>query len=304
MTRQNHILSLVFAVVVLVAVLVSGVEDSAPKDIAQTNPYTQTNTELVAAILPPPIILVNFAPQPQIASAGALMSDLSFSKDIFSLNLDQRWPLASLTKLITATVALEGLGGDYQITISESAVATEGLAGNFYIGEKFSVSDLVKAMMVTSSNDAATALAESFPGGRLAFVEAMSTKVAELHMTGTSLFGPSGLSLANQSTTPDIRKLVLYIYRFHPEIFKWSTQRTISITDTISGRKKTLNNINHFAGRSDFIGGKTGYLDESSGNLVSLFSSKGHIILIIVLGADDRFGETEKLWKYYKSLEF
>lgn len=189
---------------------------------------------------------------------------------------------------MTAVVALEKMDASQKISFNDKMVATEGVSGSFRAGDFFSVNDLVKTLMGVSSNDAAAALAETF--GYQSFIDAMQIKASELEMTQTTFFDPTGLSFLNQSTAPDLEKLIRYILEKHPEILEISKYQNMNI----SGR--VLVNINEFAGEENFLGGKTGFTDDASGNLISLFRNPdGSALLIIVMGTDDRFGETRKL---------
>lgn len=231
-------------------------------------------------------------------SSVALVKELDAAREALAFNAEQRWPLASLTKLMTAVAALEELSPGQEIIVSENAVLAEGDAGNFKPGEVFSVRDLTKAMMSVSSNDAATALAEFY--GIENFVAAMREKARSLQMNQTTFFDPAGLSLANQSTVYDLERLVSYVFSRHPEILTWSALKSLEITELKSKLKRTLVNINQFAGQKDFIGGKTGYLDEASGNLVSLFRHRDKAILIVSLGSENRFADTLTLYQWFK----
>ena len=218
---------------------------------------------------------------------------------IFELNPEKRWPIASLTKLMTAVVAFEKMNLDKEIVMTEKVVATEGTAGECEVGEVFKLRDLIKVMLVSSSNDAAMAIAEDF-GGR-DFVNEMQKKAAELKMFSTTYLEPTGLSFINQSTASDLAKLMNYIYFKHPEILEISRQKEIEILDLKSGKKRKILTVNRFAGAPDFIGGKTGYIDEAGRNLISFFEINGKTVLSIVLGSDDSFKETEKLKNLVKS---
>jgi len=68
-----------------------------------------------------------------------------------------------------------------------------------------------------------------------------------------------------------------------------------------SSRPVAFSNINHFAGQADFLGGKTGYTDDAGGNLLSLFSYQKRPVLVLVMGASDRFGETRRLLQWFKN---
>lgn len=233
--------------------------------------------------------------QPSIINFKAkaiLVSDLDKDTDLISYNIYRRWSLASITKLMTAVLALEEIGGNKEIVISETAVATEGDSGKLGVDELYKVDNLINLMLITSSNDAATALAEFYAFGRENFIKLMNKKSGELGMSQTVFFDPAGLSPLNQSTANDIRKLMKYIEEAHPEILA-STQPTDF---------KGLKNINPFAGQANFLGGKTGYIEESKENLTSLFSVNEQRILIVVLGAENRFKETQELLSYLTNL--
>ncbi len=228
-------------------------------------------------------------------SKAILIKYLDQNFNVFELNPEKRWPIASLTKLMVAVVALEKIDSDKKITMSEKAVSTEGEVGDFKAGEVFKVKDLIKAMLISSSNDAAMAIAENFDGGEKEFVNETQKKAAELKMFSTTYLEPTGLSFINQSTVNDLMKLAIYIYFNHPEILEISRLKEISILELNSNRYRKLTNIDKFAGEADFLGGKTGYIEEAGRNLVAFFKINGGKFLTITLGADDSFKETEML---------
>lgn len=228
-----------------------------------------------------------FVPPPAVNAGVVLVKDLARGEVLLSQNSEGRWALASLTKLMTAVVAAENIGLNKTLRFNEKAIAAEGIGGGFSVGETASVGDLIGALLTVSSNDAAAALADFY--GYENFMAAMRRKAVELGMTRTSLADPSGLSPLNQSTADDIEKLVRYILNTHPDFFEISRQAEI----LINGRR--LLNIHPFAGRSDFLGGKTGFTEEAGGNLISLFNYQSHPVLVLVMGAEDRLAETEKI---------
>ncbi|PIR87350.1 MAG: hypothetical protein COU11_00785 [Candidatus Harrisonbacteria bacterium CG10_big_fil_rev_8_21_14_0_10_49_15] len=248
-----------------------------------------------------------------INPAAALVRDLDAQNSAFLHAGSASWPLASLTKLMTALVALEELGGDASVVISASAVATEGVAGSFSVGQEYLVKDLVAAMMTSSSNDAAVALQEAYDAkqarslnsapatGTSPFILSMRAKANVLGMNDTFFDDPSGLSAVNQSTVLDVERLARAILKTQPDIFNLSRQSEVTITNQLTGAKRTIRSINRFAGRSDFLGGKTGYTDHAGENLLSLFKHGEKTYLIVVFGSQDRFGETLKLLSWTKA---
>lgn len=223
----------------------------------------------------------------------ALVRFLNNNNKIYELNVDSHWSIASITKLITAVVAEEKIDPEKKIIFSDEIFTGESDRADFKVGDTFKSKDLVKAMLMLSSNNAAEALAQSF--SREDFINLMNEKTKELNLNETRFFDPTGLSAKNQSTPNDIFKIINYLYQSHPEILKITAKKSDYILELNSKIKLFLSNINQFAGQTDFIGGKTGFTDEAQGNLVTIFSVKKEPVAIIILGSQDRFGDTKKL---------
>ncbi len=232
--------------------------------------------------------------EPVLNVKSSVAKDLDSNVDMLRFNTGERWALASLTKLMSAVVVSEELSLNSSIVITDRAMSTEGMSGNFILNEVYSSGDLIKAMLVVSSNRAAIALADSI--GTLKFVDKMQMKANALGMENTAFAEPTGLSFMNQGTVEDLEKLVGYIYENHPELLEISRQKSVALTELVGGRKNEMLNINAFAhSRPDFFGGKTGFTDQAGGNLITVFEHDGRKLLYIVLGTDDRFGQTELL---------
>ena len=241
----------------------------------------------------------------QINARGGLLKYInppwqaSENENIFELNIQKRWPIASLTKLMSSIISIEEIGINNAVDISQKAIDMEGMSGEFITGEIFRTNDLIKAMLMVSSNDATMALAEKI--GEKKFVELMNKKAKELKMAETNFSEPTGLSYLNQSTSADLVKLANYIYFYHPEIFEMSAIKERKIFNLNSTTSKKLININQFTGENNFLGGKTGYIsDETGRNLVAIFKKNDKIILTIILGAENAFEETKKMLECVK----
>jgi len=242
-----------------------------------------------AELSSPPVAPV--VEQVELNAAGAYLLD---GKPLYEFRTDKRWPIASVTKLMTALVARELLSPGEVIVITPEAVAAEGAAGGFSAYEKYRLSELEEAVLAVSSNDAAFAIAAHY--GETDFIREMNRMAALLGMNETNFSDPTGISLQNRSTATDLFRLVKFIWEEEPGIFEITRQPSVVITDEL-GRSRTLANINIFAGRADFLGGKTGSLPEAHGNLVSIFKLPDETspVVIVVLGAGDRFEETENI---------
>ncbi len=288
--------------------------DSAPQRITLGSVVNMVNPDANASPFAMPQISETPVeqPVPQPLPAHSRESSIDDAVTAFAgivVNLDdnrvlwvrrptQRHPLASLTKLMTGVIAIENIGTEKSVVITDEDVRAEGDMGGFKAGETFTVPDLIAAMMLSSSNDAADALARFY--GTTLFVNAMQQKANDIGMTDTSFFDPSGLSPLNQSTAEDIALLVRYIREHHPEIFALSRNKEQAIMEQTSRVSRVVKSINEFSGSPEFLGGKTGYTPEAHGNLVSLFADGGKTLLVIVLGTDDRFRETRALRAWAK----
>jgi D-alanyl-D-alanine carboxypeptidase len=231
---------------------------------------------------------------PTVGAKAVLIQSLESSFPFFNFHTYATWPMASLTKLITAIVVLEDIGENTKVAISEKAVATEGEAGGLMSGEVYTARDLVKIMLLTSSNDAAVAFEES-AGGTEAFVRLMTKKIEALGLAQTIVHDASGLSGLNESSASDLLKLTKYIVEHQPTIFTWTRLQTFIAQPLNVPESRTLTNINPFIADRDFLGGKTGTSGDANQNLLALFSFHDTRIVVIVLGSTDRVNEVRSL---------
>ncbi len=228
-----------------------------------------------------------------VTAAAYLVKDITRGSVLISKNEEGRRPIASVTKLMTVVIARELLSSTATTTITREIHDRADGYASLEVGAVFTVQDLIRAALVVSSNDAAYALADMF--GYDAFMTNMNEKAKSLGMHQTNFSEPSGLSYLNQSTASDIAILLRYIYETHPEIFAITREKNISIVDQLHHRTFVLSNIDYFAGTKTFIGGKTGFITESGGNLVTLFNHDSSVWAVEVLGSDDRFADIRSL---------
>jgi D-alanyl-D-alanine endopeptidase (penicillin-binding protein 7) len=238
---------------------------------------------------------------PSFSKEALLVSDITNNVDFAVVNGDVRWPTASLTKLMTATLALDHLSLDTRITITPQMFAVDPAGEHsLVVNGTYTVSDLLHVMLMPSSNVAAEALADYY--GHAQFMTEMNARAAQWGMTNTYFDDPSGLSAANESSAHDLAILATHVYQNYPTVLSYGNTPQITITELQSGAKVNVKSINDFAGNENFIGGKTGYIPQAGDNLLSLFRYNGKPVLIIVLGAADtaqRFGDTTKLLNWF-----
>lgn len=231
---------------------------------------------------------------PKIAAAAVIVQSLDENFPFFHLNTYKIWPLASLSKLLTAVVVLEEIGPNKKILITDRALETKGEAGEFRSGEIYTAQDLLKIMLLSSSNDAAVAF-EDYVGGKDEFLKLLNRKANALGMSQTLLHDGSGLSDLNQSTASDILRLTKYILEREPEIFNWSRLPHFLVQPINEPRSRTVYNVNSLVVSQDFLGGKTGTSEEAKENLAAIFSLENQRVVMILLGSRDRVKDAEML---------
>ncbi|MCE9548990.1 CapA family protein [Candidatus Nomurabacteria bacterium] len=235
--------------------------------------------------------------KPKVSAQAYVVGDLSTGKIILAKNQNKKFPIASVSKLITATVLSEIAEPEDLIQVSKKALETEGVNGNLHINEKIKASDIYYPLLLESSNDAAEVIAE-YPG-RENFIEKMNDKVKDLGLASTFFKDPSGLSPGNQSTPFDLFKFTQYLKREKPELLKITTNRSYN------NKKHTWFSNNQFLREEGYEGGKSGYTDEALQTGISVFSiplgeDDPHSIAILLLQSNDRLKDVENILKYLK----
>ncbi len=234
---------------------------------------------------------------PKISAKAAMVQSLDDNFPLLNYNTYKSWPIASLTKLLTAVVVIEEIGLNKKITVTDRAVMTEGEAGSLKNGEVYTSQDLIKIMLLASSNDAATAFEDYF-GGKDAFVKLLNQKAAKIGMSQTVLFDSSGLSDLNQSTTSDLLRLLKYVLEREPEIFNWTRLNQFLVQPINDVNIKTIANIDPLVSRNSFLGGKTGTSDAAGQNFLSIFYVGKYRAALILLGSSDRVKDTDILLEW------
>ncbi len=236
--------------------------------------------------------------QPKVSAQAFLVGDLKTGEVILSKNQETKFPMASVSKLMTALVTSELAKSEDVVTVSKRALATLGQNGELRAGEKIRATDLIYPLLLESSNDAAEALAEHF--GRDNFLQKMNMQAEQLMMSSTSYEDPSGLSANNKSTAADLFKLAGYIEAKRGELFDITAKRSFSAS------KHNWSNISQFLGKEGYAGGKSGYTDAALQSGVAIFElplgeSGTRPVGITLLRSLDRKKDIENILKYLGS---
>lgn len=220
---------------------------------------------------------------PQVRAPAAILVEPATGDVVFQRNADQRRGIASTTKLMTALVTLEHASlDDVMTTIDYHGAPAESLAG-FGKGERVTVRDLLRALLITSANDAAATLAQRVGGTRAKFVAMMNAKARELKLTDTHYDNPVGLDgKGNYSSATDLAKLALILRR---NAFFRETTDLKQVTLKSGAHPRTFANRNLLVRSTPAVNGvKTGHTNSAGYILVGSASRAGITVISVVLG--------------------
>ena len=242
----------------------------------------------------------NAAEVPILNSRRCVIFDRTSKTVMYGKNEELRSAMASTTKIMTATIALENGNLQDEITIDRKAAGTGGSRLGLKRGDKITLNDLLYGLMLRSGNDAAVAIAEHIGGSVEGFAELMNQKATELGLKDTHFVTPHGLDSSEHYTTAlELAKLTDYALK--NEKFA-KIVATKSTTISINGNPQQLSNTNELLGvLNGVIGVKTGFTNGAGRCLVTETKRGDMDIIVVVLGADtkkDRTKDSIKLIEY------
>ncbi len=228
---------------------------------------------------------------PYRSFASALLVEAQTGRVLFAKNPYKPWPTASLTKMMVALIALEKIEKghislDTSITVSARASRIWGRQIHLRKGQRFSLAELLQAMLVTSANDAAVAVAEGVQGSVEACIRAMNAKARELGMNQTIYRTVHGLPQpkgrpGDVSSAADLALLARELLLRYPQILTWTSQHQVTLR---RGRLR-LPNTNHLVGQIPGVDGiKTGFHRRAGFNLAATAKREGLRLICVVLG--------------------
>ncbi|MFZ5932605.1 MAG: D-alanyl-D-alanine carboxypeptidase family protein [Patescibacteria group bacterium] len=232
---------------------------------------------------------------PIMSAQAALAIDLDSGVTLYEKNPDSPFLPASTTKIITALVAMEYY--PLNLVVKVPKIKVEGQKMGLIPGEEIEVEDLLYGLLVYSANDAAEALAQSFPGGRDLFIAAMNIKTKELNLNHSKFSNPAGLDDGDGhvTTARDLIR-VAEIAIANPIFAKIVATKERMVKSANGKVAHQLTNINELLGSVPGVKGvKTGWTENARENLVTYLERDGKRIMIVLLGSQDRFGETREL---------
>lgn len=255
----------------------------------------------------------------KITGKSAYIWDIANQKVLYSKDSETKRPLASITKVMTAVVALEEADKSDVIKIDNNDLTTEGDSG-LREGEKISLENLLALTLVASSNDGASAIAASV-GSSLgtnnttrdnnidSFISKMNQKAKSLELNSLYFNSASGLDLGNTpggvGSARDVAKLFEYTLKSHSDLLQYTSLPKVSVTSEQKLVHK-VSNTNEIASITQgIIGGKTGFTDLAGGNLAMVVDiGIQHPVVVVVLGStkEARFTDVKTLLEATKKI--
>lgn len=248
--------------------------------------------------------------EPEINSGSAILIEQSTSKTLYSKDSDMQLEPASVTKILTAILAIENCSLNDVVTVPAEAVSNipSGYSiANLLPNEQITVDQLLKVLMVFSANDAANVLAYHIDGSISNFANRMNDKLASIGLKDSHFTNPSGMHDENHySTAHDIALLTQYCMK-NSTFKNYSSLKSCHIPATNLSPERDFNNTNPMINPESesyyepLISTKTGFTSQSM-YCLSSFAKKDNLSLIcVILHAESsaiRFSETRDLFEY------
>jgi len=264
----------------------------SPREALALDSQNILSQELNKVISYGPVALANALTDPELQAKSVLVYDQNSKLVLYSKEIDKKLEIASLTKLMTALVAVAQPNFNQPIIITKADKVYTSPILNLKVGDKVLPEDLVKAMLVGSANDAALTLANHLTNFKN-FIAAMNAEAQILGLSNTRFSTPIGFDdPQNFSTASDLQKLVDYAVQVLPYREIWQnlnygfsslngTQYKIANSNTLISDHPNIKSI------------KTGQTTLAQGNMVvSAQNLEGHRIIVIVLGSNQRERDT------------
>jgi D-alanyl-D-alanine endopeptidase (penicillin-binding protein 7) len=241
---------------------------------------------------------------PEVRSAAALVVDGENGEVLFERDAAHVAPIASITKLMTALVVLDGQQPlDEKIEITKADVwKGKGAHSRLPVGSKYTREELLKLALMASENRAARVLGRAYPGGMKAFVKTMNVKAKALGMTKTRFDDPSGLSSLNVSNARDLAKLVSAASR-DSRVREYSTLRSLEVR---AGKHMLrYGNTNLLIGKSDWDihVQKTGFTNDAGECLVMEAMVGERPVVMVLLNSFGKLTRTADARRIRKWME-
>ncbi|MFH0937147.1 MAG: D-alanyl-D-alanine carboxypeptidase family protein [Candidatus Daviesbacteria bacterium] len=239
---------------------------------------------------------------PEISAQAIYFVEINSGQVLYQQNQDQKLPVASLVKVMTAIIASENKGWKDQIEISSKAASMEPDYMQLKVGEKLTVEELLYGLFLVSANDAAESLAEGSLESREEFIKQMNEKAKNLGMNNTLFINPTGLEEDGRqqySTAFDVLIMSRFAIKHFPHLLDITSTPHIILPQTSTHQDYDLySGINLLTTYPGVIGFKTGYTPEAGLTLITLAQKENYLVLGVILNSNNRREEAKELLDY------
>ncbi|MDD2189711.1 MAG: D-alanyl-D-alanine carboxypeptidase [Eubacteriales bacterium] len=235
---------------------------------------------------------------PVISAQNAILIEANSGEVLYEKNAEEKAYPASITKIVTALLAIENGDPKKMAKISGNAAGIEGSSIYLEKGELISLQDLIYGLMLRSGNDAAIAISEEIGGSTEEFVAMMNKRVKELGAVNTNFMNPNGLHNTEHYTTAKDMAIISKAAMKNAE-FKQVAAAKSWVTDRGDGKYNYFYNKNKVVYQYDGgTGIKIGYTKAAGRTLVASSERNGMELICVVMNAPDWFQDTYKLMDY------
>lgn len=240
-----------------------------------------------------------------IAVSSYIVKEVGSSEILMSKNQNKRIAPASLTKILTSIIAIESNRLGEEVTITREATLVEPTKAGLRVGDRVRLVDLVRAAMVNSSNDAATAIGIHLAGSVPAFAQMMNDKAELIGMKNSHFTNPAGFDKGEHySSASDL--LLLSEYAIKNPIFNDIVKLdSVAFKTTNTNRTYTLHTHNRLLDKYKYsIGIKTGYTNKAGACLIARAKKDNKDVLVIMLKSKaNRWVTAENLFEKAFSMD-
>lgn len=241
------------------------------------------------------------AKPPSISADAAVMMDTKTGQVFYAKNPCKQRPPASLTKIMTAIIALENSNPSDLVTVSKNAASVyEGQTINLHAGDKITLDNLLKAALIYSANNSTVAIAEHVGGSEKRFLQMMNDKARFIGAVNTRFVNTNGYSHPNHySTAYDLALITRYALS-NPAFRKYVRCKEADVEWTEPKKTEKIYSTNRLLEGSypGIEGVKTGSTSAAGNCLIVLANRDGRSLITVVLDCYDRYQDTMALLNY------
>jgi len=227
----------------------------------------------------------------KLTAEGIIVEEFG-GKVLYERNSQKIFSLASLSKILSAYLALEKFSPQTTFIFDESTLRNQSISVRFSVGEKTNLLELLSASLIASNNEAIYLIAKTY--GLEKFTTELNQLLNFWGFKETKIFEPTGIAEENVSTPKEFADIMFKIYSAHPEIFSLTQKEYVDI----NGKRFWTTNLILRKYRHLIVGAKTGYLPQIGENFALLLKFPNSPFLsVVILKSNDRFKDAEIIIK-------